>query len=210
METKLNFSVSYDDLLKTHNGKAANFDKAYEQILGIDPWQNLDKVIDFVRRWNSRVPIGRNIKGIKECLLSLKEDFNHLADVNLESFNCEQRNLIITEHIFKQLSKLELKTPKEEIVHLKSTGVSKFMSAINQNLFVMWDNGIADYYGCALNAKGYLRFMETMQGIAIEILKKHKKEEILRELNEAVITLPKLLDEYNWMKFSTSKIDKME
>ncbi|MCL4376242.1 hypothetical protein M1558_01995 [Candidatus Parvarchaeota archaeon] len=203
METRLNFSVSYNDLLKIHNNESANFDKAYELILNKDPWQNLDNVIEFLSKWNTRVPIHRNKEEIKKAIISLKATFNSLENVFLEDFNTKQETLESTERIFGTLSKLELKTPMGKSIQLKSTGVSKVMHAINPNLFVMWDNGICEYYGCYPNAKGYLRFMETMQGIAVDMLKEHKREEIFRETNR---TLPKLLDEYNWVNFSTSKM----
>ena len=45
--------------------------------------------------------------------------------------------------------------------------------------------------------------METIQEIAVDLLKEHKREEIFRETNR---TIPKLLDEYNWVNFSTSKM----
>ena len=203
METKLNFSVSYNDLLKIHNAEVANFDKAYELILNKDSWQNLDNVIEFLSKWNTRVPIRRNKEEIKRTIISLKEAFNSLERISLENFNTNEETLKSTERIFEILSKLELKTPSGRPVHLKSTGVSKVMHAMNPNLFVMWDNGICEYYGCYPNAKGYIRFMETMQEIARSILKEHKVEEIFKNTNR---TLPKLLDEYNWAKFSTSKM----
>jgi hypothetical protein len=206
METKIKFSISYEELLKVHEDKAENFDKAYYLILNKNPWQNPDNIIEFLRRWNTRVPIKRNKGKIEGTINSLKSEFDSLKTVKLENFNEKLDNIEITERIFEKLSRIELKTPKGKIIRLKSTGVSKIMHAINQNLFVMWDNGIAEYYGCATNAKGYIRFMETMQDMCIELLNQHNGN-ILKETGR---TIPKLLDEYNWMKFSSSKMKEKD
>ena len=111
METRLDFSFSYNDLLKIHSNESANFDKAYELILNKDPWQNIDNVIEFLSKWNTRVPIRRNKEEIKKAIISLKTTFNSLENISLEDFNNKQETLNSTERIFETLSKLELKTP---------------------------------------------------------------------------------------------------
>lgn len=202
METQVKFNISYDDLLKIHK-KNKDFDKAYEPLLNVkDPWQDIDKVVDFVRRWDQRVPVGRNKDKIMNTLRSLKDKFSLLNGIELECFNCQPANLDLTEKIFKSLSEIKLRT-SNRVIHLGSIGASKLMHAMNKCLFVMWDNGICKHYGVYPNEKGYLRFMETMQAVAINILKEHKKVEISKETNR---TLAKLLDKYNWINFSTSKM----
>ncbi len=157
-----------------------------------DPWRSLDNIIDFVRRWNSRVPIGKNKERIKEAAFNLKQKFKDLARYDLESLSFTQENIRLIKEIYEVLSKTVL----------KFTGTSKLMHGINPNLFVMWDKGICQHYGCYQNSIGYLRFMETSQQIILDILKSNQKANIIKETSR---TLPKLLDEYNWIHFRTSK-----
>ncbi len=191
----IKFSISYEDLIEAHNSKEAQYDKAYKELISSikDSWQDLDSIIDFVRRWNKRVPIGKNKDKIKEVILSLKEEFEIFKDSCIESFYFTPDNIDLIKKIYDTLSKTVL----------KSTGTTKLMHGMNPNLFVMWDKGIYDHYGCYPNSVGYIRFMESMQEIIGEILNQHDKEKIIKETNR---TLPKLVDEYNWMHFRTSKI----
>jgi hypothetical protein len=76
------------------------------------------------------------------------------------------------------------------------------MHGINPNLFVMWDQGICIHYGVYPNSAGYVIFMKLMQEEIKGLLKKHSKREIIKNSGR---TLPKLIDEYNWKNFRTSK-----
>src|SRR3989338_7512930 len=126
--------MDYNDLVIAHQSKEVKFDKTYvELILPIkDVWTELDFVIDFVRRWNRRVPIGKNKEKIKHVVLSLKTKFQQLEDFYLEDFDFSEKNKSLIKEIFKELSKTAL----------KSTGTTKLLHGMNPNLFVMWDKGI--------------------------------------------------------------------
>ena len=188
------FNITYGNLIETHKSKVFHPDKAYEElILPIkNSWKELDSVIDFVRRWNSRVPIGKNKDKIKEVVISLRKEFETITHYNLEDFEFTPENIKIIRSIFNKLS----------TTVLRFTGTTKLMHGMNPHLFVMWDKGIYEHYGCYPNSIGYIRFMESMQEIILKILTQHNKEEITKETNR---TLPKLIDEYNWIHFRTSK-----
>lgn len=185
--------ITYKDLLEAHESKMIGYDKAYvELILPIkDTWREIDSVIDFVRRWNSRVPVGKNKEKIKEIILSLKSEFDSLKDFNLETFEFNMENIRIVKKIFNTLSK----------TILKHTGTTKLMHGMNPNLFVMWDKGICITYGVYPNSEGYIIFLKLMQEKILGILKEKRKEYLIKKTGKS---LPKLLDEYNWTHFKTS------
>ena len=195
--------IKYNDLVKAHKNKEIKLDKTYiELILPIkDTWSELDSIIDFVRRWNSRVPIGKNKGKIKKVVLSLKSKFKYFKNSTLETFDFSEKNVSIIKDIFDKLYKIKLKSTMTTRL-LKSTGTSKLLHGINPNLFVMWDKGICEYYGCYQNSAGYVLFLKLMQEEAKAILKEQKKEIILQQLKR---TIPKLIDEYNWIHYRTSK-----
>lgn len=196
-------SITYSELVKAHKNKEIEFDKTYiELILPIkDAWTELDSIIDFVRIWNRRVPIGKNKEKIKQAVLSLKSKFKDLKDFDLETFDFSGKNVSTIKDIFDELYKIKLKSTKRTIL-LKSTGTSKLLHGINPRLFVMWDKGICEHYGCSQNSAGYILFLKMMKEEAISILKEKKKEYIEKQLQR---TIPKLIDEYNWIHFRTSK-----
>lgn len=169
-------------------------DKAYG-LLSKYPWNNLDSVIEFVRIWNKRVPVGKNKDKIKETILSLKTEFNSLGNYCLENLEFTQENMELIKKIFNKLSETAL----------KYTGTTKLMHGMNPKLFVMWDKGICIHYGVYPNSTGYINFMKLMQEEIKELLKKYSKEEIIKKTNR---TLPKLIDEYNWINFRTSKAER--
>jgi len=190
--------MKYEDLINSHRAEEFQVDDAYnkayrELILPIkDPWQNLDSIIEFVRKWSRRVPIGKNKDEIREVVISLKKEFETIKHYNLEDLEFTPKN---RESIMKIFDKLSATV-------LKYTGTTKLMHGMNPDLFVMWDKGIGKHYGCAPNSMGYIHFMRLMQEKIQEILKNHSKEEIIEETG---VSLPKLIDEYNWVNFRTSK-----
>lgn len=189
--------MKYNELISAHKEKIFQLDKAYiELILPIinkDSWEHLDSILDFVRRWNKRVPIEKNKEKIKKVVLSLRNEFESIKKYNIENFEFNLENINKLKNIFDKLSETVL----------KSTGTTKLMYAINQNLFVMWDKGICIKYGFYPNSTGYIHFMKLMQEQIKEILKEHNKEKLIEETGR---TLPKLIDEYNWINYSTSKM----
>ncbi|MFH1371580.1 MAG: hypothetical protein ABII09_09895 [Planctomycetota bacterium] len=183
--------ILYDELTKIT--REYEPDEAYKLVLSIkDPWENLDSIIDFVRRWNKRVPIGKNKDEIKKVVLSLQDKFSAFKNTYIENFEFTQESDNLIRNIFDDLSRTVL----------KYTGTSKLMHGINPKLFFMWDKGICIHYGVYPNSAGYVNFMKLMRNEIKELLKEHSKEEILKNTNR---TLPKLIDEYNWEHFRTSK-----
>ncbi len=184
------FNITYEDLIKAHKEfQESKYDKIYEELVipNKDVWIDLNSIIEFVRRWTPRVSIGKNKDKIKNVVLSLKEKFLILNHYNLGDFEFTLENIKLIRDIFDELSKTVL----------KFTGTTKLMHSINPNLFVMWDKGIYQKYGCYPNSVGYIHFMKLMQEIIKNILKEYTKE--------SNRTLPKLIDEYNWINYRTSK-----
>lgn len=181
--------IKYEELIRTINEYKP--DRAYD-LLSKDPWNNLDSVIEFVRIWNRRVPVGKNKDKIKEAILDLRKEFGVLENLCIENFEFIPENITLIKKIYDTLSKTVL----------KSTGTTKLMHGMNPNLFVMWDKGICIHYGVYPNAVGYINFMGLVQEEIKALLKIHSKEEIIKNTNR---TLPKLIDEYNWINFRTSK-----
>ena len=183
--------IQYDELMKITSEYQPG--DAYNLVSSIkDPWDNLDSIIDFVRRWNKRVPIGKNKEKIKKTVSGLRGKFGAFKNIYIEDLNFTEENEKLIKGIFDELS----------CTVLKFTGTPKLMHAMNPNLFVMWDKGICIHYGVYPNSTGYINFMKLMQEEIERLLKERGRKEIIKNTNR---TLPKLIDEYNWEHFRTSK-----
>jgi hypothetical protein len=191
-------SMKYEDILDAHSrfkNDPSYQERPYEELIVPikNPWDELDSIIDFVRRWTKRVPIEKNRDQIKNVALSLKDDFKKLEFETLENIVFTPENVTIIKKIFEQLSSCPS----------KFVATSKLMHGINPHLFVMWDQGIYTHYGCKRDSTGYIKFMHLIQTELKEVMVSHTKEEIIQQTGRS---LPKLIDEYNWHNFRTSKI----
>ena len=74
--------MKYEDLVKAHNEPELRSDEAYKKyILPIkDVWKEQDKVIEFLRRWQTRMPVGKNKELIQKTVLGLKHEFQRMEE----------------------------------------------------------------------------------------------------------------------------------
>ncbi|MCX8000517.1 MAG: hypothetical protein N3A69_16460 [Leptospiraceae bacterium] len=154
-------------------------------------------------------------KKIKKALRETEKDFCSLEKEKLETINLNDSS------VAKKIKKIFIHFSGIESIGV--TGASKAIHLINPELFMMWDNEIRKNYHRLHKdstserhsysnkpdkaAKCYLEFMKTMQEIAKCILEKKSKKE-LRKMHptylnkpQFVSTLPKMLDECNYVKF---------
>ncbi|MCK4352664.1 hypothetical protein KAW65_04575 [candidate division WOR-3 bacterium] len=162
-----------------------------------------------------QIKIDDNILGAyKYC----EKDLNKLKEEKLESIDLNVYGEKIKK-VFKSFSE------KKSIGY---TGASKALHLINPELFMMRDDSITKAYHILSpnyrkrkikHEESYLEFMEVSQRIAKELLKKTSKEEIWKKHWDSMDkefmrafyykeTLPKMMDEYNYVKITKADIKK--
>lgn len=91
----------------------------------------------------------------------------------------------------------------------ESTGAAKIIHTINPELFVMWDSSICGGY--AVNGHGYdygHRFLPRIQKLVRRAIREYtqtqsgSQEQAIAALRKCGHTLAKVLDEYNYTKFT--------
>jgi hypothetical protein len=147
------------------------------------------------------------VRNAEEVLGNKKfhELFNHLKHFNLLNINFDISNKEIVD-IFQNARKSE---------GLGPTGVSKVLSILNPQLFVMWDKEICDHYHSLHRMRGqyhqkasgecYFEFLKDMQHEANEFITYSSKEEIengLCEISGYNKPIAKALDEFNYMIYT--------
>ncbi|MEM4466330.1 MAG: hypothetical protein QXE61_04415 [Nitrososphaerota archaeon] len=98
----------------------------------------------------------------------------------------------------------------KEVKGIGPTSASKIMHGIIPELFMMWDENIRREYGYASSEIGYLRFMREMRQILRIVMETYGRspDELCREAYKDLNKLlTKLLDEFNYMKFTRKEED---
>lgn len=151
-------------------------------------------------------------KAIRERYLELKE----FRVRNIESLTTDDNEPI--EEIFNEF-KIALrrggKRPAEAPV-----SATKALHLIAPNFFPLWDNSIAEHYGCGeMGSEDYVHFMYKMREVAEGVIESYIKEhggdkmQALKGIWELYpVKIPekegkllKWIDEYNWVKYFLPK-----
>lgn len=91
---------------------------------------------------------------------------------------------------------------------VKYTGASKLLHILNPQFFMMWDDAIRYGYGCSENGEGYFNFLYRSQREIQEVLQTYRTEhDATKEISQRIYngqtkSILKLLDEYNWAKYT--------
>ncbi|MEM0211814.1 MAG: hypothetical protein QXK88_07255 [Desulfurococcaceae archaeon] len=179
--------------------------QVWENLSQIDEDQTKDTIIGFLKAWNIRNVNRIAPNSLGGALKELNKYFDALRDKSLLSLNFDEKVNVdgqemkisdVIKEIYKRLS---------EVKGVGSTSASKIMHGVIPELFMMWDENIRSGYGYAGNEIGYLRFMREMQRILRRVIETYggSPEELCHEAySDAKKTLTKLLDEFNYMKFT--------
>lgn len=182
-----------------------------------DIWENLseiseqvtkDVILKFLNAWKCRISYKfapSLAKRLREC----SELFSRLSGYNLQDVSL---NFIIENDVILNAFR-NIATVKFGKRTVGATATSKILHLINPDFLMMSDDSIRYGYGCSDNDIGYLNFMWRMKLLSHNIVNKYskvrnvEKENVFRNLksecNSSAPTLPKLLDEYNWVRFNT-------
>ena len=183
-------------------------DTSYDDILTKPFWKNLtqlklkdvEEILKFLNKWKCRLPYNCKHQLLSSLSQQIPRFVNSLQGLKLENVNLSQN----TQNIINAYDTLNSV--------IKPTGTSKVLHLIIPDLFPMWDQKIAEAYGIKPNQRtgeNYIKFMEKMQNILKKLINKINKnnpqqaiQKIKNSTFQGKYSLPKILDEYNYMKFT--------
>jgi len=179
--------------------------------LPIDKVRN--NVIGFLNKWKCRLPYTDMLAdGIRRAHLECVSLLEALEDETIEDWEPDKSKAV--EGITLENSEILLRIYSrfaaigERFSHVAASKVLHFLLP---KLVVMWDNKIASSYGIPMTSRQYVYSfiprMKEMANEAIETYRREKgcsREEAVLALNQfrSTKTIAKLLDEYNYMKFT--------
>lgn len=217
--------MHYRDLFKAAEIYRDNtaWDSAYFEFKDSINWLDLHNlsnnevksiVIGFLNNWKCRIPATENLaERIKN---TYKQAIPYLAALNSETLGIidfNQKKDIVGEReqllnskivyiVFSMFSNIGDR--------FRWVATSKMLHLINPKLFVMWDNPICDAYHLQVGASSYAyEFLPKMKEEANEVITTYMKDydnnrdEAIKQIESKYgKTLAKLIDEYNWIKYT--------
>ena len=196
---------------------------AEKMILGKSEYHTMAGIEVLLKNWNAFYlqnqpeKVRQSLENdILRAYRNSKNDLDFLENKRLETVDLRDPDVVKRiKTIFKNFSRYR---------SIETTGASKAIHLIIPQLFMMWDNEIERNYHrlhpfyrikAETSAECYVEFMKTMQDIARSILQQKSMDEIwkihlvrskepqlMKSFPQAAVeTLPKMLDECNYVKF---------
>lgn len=211
-------------------GVPADYESAYRDSRKTCNWRRLDalsendiksKVIKFLNQWNCRLPsthFNEIAEGIKQAAIGMKSFLDSIEKETLQDFNFALLRKVEGEtmdgyeclqSIFDEFCSIGYK--------FRWVAASKTLHMVLPELFVMWDNPICEKLGLALSAESYAgTFLPLMKKEANEAINTYMQEHsncIRQVAVDSIVeecklitgykkSLAKLVDEYNWLKYT--------
>jgi hypothetical protein len=163
-------------------------------------------VLDFLNQWKCRLsPLC--VPYLTKALRESAEPLHQFDKCHLEETDLDPSKVEAMEDVFRIIS--SVKAGKRTV---GATATSKILHLVNPDFFVMNDRNIRSGYGCSDNEVGYSNFMRQMKQLANDVLHEYSIkrnipmdsafQSLVHECRSYSRTIPKLLDEYNWVKFN--------
>jgi len=200
-----------------------------------DIWENLgnlkdidikDVILNFLNKWRCRIKVTPDlISSLQQKLKELRGYFISVKDEKLESLDFD-KDVTVDGRTFKAEDVIikifdSLRRIKVGRRNFGATATSKVLHMVNPNFFMMSDGNIREHYGCSANSNGYINFMWRMHRLCNEIIKSYcnkfavndrsAKEKIYKTCHnnwvipEGYTTLPKLIDEFNYSRYTLNR-----
>jgi hypothetical protein len=191
-------------------------------------WRNLHEassydvkrvVLGFLNKWKCRIPVTDElVEKIKSTHRLALPYLDALNGETLEDIDFDKKKIVGSEReqmwnskiirvVFTMYSSIGGK--------FKWVAASKTLHMINPKLFVMWDNSICNSYQLKLDAPSYsYKFLQMMKKEANEAINTYmldhnlSREEAVKQIESKFNgkTLAKLVDEYNWIKYTAKQL----
>ena len=178
----------------------------WDRLEEIDTSKTEDVVLKFLNQWKCRIDRAC-ASGLAETLRESSERLSRFKKHRFEQIGLDSLigDFDIIEEAFKRIASVQAGRKK-----VGATATSKILHLVNPSFFVMSDRKIRQGYGCSDNELGYANLMLRIKLFADSLLREYSAvrnipmnsafQSLASECESAATTLPKLLDEYNWVK----------
>jgi hypothetical protein len=181
----------------------------WDNLEEIDGSKTKDVVLKFLNQWKCRLEYSCAsdlAKTLRECSESLSKFKKHsMEQMTIDSLIADSDTI---QEVFRRITSVQAGRRT-----VGATATSKMLHLVNPSFFMMSDQNIRHGYGCFDNEFGYMNFMWRMKVFEDAVIRAYSTARnvptnsafasLASECESAATTLPKLLDEYNWVRFNT-------
>jgi len=203
--------------VEAYQGSVYALEDSYRQILNrLDIWNNLAEIddsrttciLEFLNKWKCRLSydcissLARTLRETSESLLKFKS--YRLEEVSFDSLVDHLDDIKV---VFRRIASV-----RAGVRTVGATATSKILHLVNPRFFMMSDRNIRHGYGYSDDEVGYGRFVRYMKSFADALIHEYSSarnipvnsvfSSLVSECKSRATTIPKLLDEYNWVKFN--------
>jgi len=178
-----------------------------------------EDIYTYVKGWGTRVKV--NLERLKEVINLNTPKLKAIENVFLENFDFTLKVSIngtefSIHDIIVQVYDSFIAVGESRRGH---TLVSHILNVLNPNLFPHWDDDMRKAYGCYGNAEGYCNFIFRMRYEVTELVNSYRQDFPCETFQEAIkrierafysegwMPVTRLIDMYNWLKYTQKKID---
>ena len=195
---KTNFDVSYIDFIKSINFSLDLTNPSHRQCL-----------IKWLNRWACRQFAKKYHGSFSNLILQWYKEFSHLLtdkNKNILELNEDDYNNILL--IYEKLKNIEASKrvvySKVSSVKVGPTGAPKILFALRPKSLILWDGPMRNYFNEGDSGFAYINYIKNASKLIWELEKECNKNgfdiaDLPAKINRPFSTLPKLIDEYNWV-----------
>lgn len=196
-----------------------DYDKGYRnlreiEVLDLSTREHILKLLEWLRSWGCRqFKTDDTEMSIKHLTEWYSKDSERLPPSDLNLLNADIAHFEQTIDIFNRLqnTKISERYNSTSDVTVGPVGAAKILFALRPIFYSPWDRPICQSKGYQLDGVGYISYLNDIQE-TLEGLQKECKvigielSDLIKITNRPISSLPKLIDEYNWVTITNKCI----
>jgi hypothetical protein len=192
--------------------KLSGYDRGYEDAtkkpLNFSSREDLKKVLTFLRSWGCRNITHSNTevlcKQVQNWYQTHKYEINKLPRLQ----KCKDKDYAIIEEVFDSLKSTYAGLRNGHKLTIAAVPASKALLLVKGSVFAPWDNKIVETLELKKTGKGYVEYLQRiamhLDDLEIQARTRNATIEkfIFKKGRPKVSPLPKLIDEYYYLKYT--------
>lgn len=189
-----------------------DYDKGYKELRSIDALDlrirnHTEKLLEWLRSWGCRqFKTDNTVMSIENLTDWFLKNYTFLPDPEIGLLDSDEIHFNITTQIFNRLqnTKISERNNSTSEVTVGPVGAAKILFALRPSFYAPWDRPICQGKGYQLDGQGYVEYLkdiqETLQLLEVECEGNDLGlSDLIKMTNRPISTLPKLIDEFNWV-----------
>ena len=201
-------------------GRITNFDNSYKKIFEIDninlnEHKHVESLLNWLRGWGCRQFKKEYEKLSTKNIMKWYQKYKDvLPDASTNLLDSVPDAVKYFDNLATRRASIRIRENEEIKVNIGSVGAAKILFAIRPKVFPPWDTPICKALRYKMTGEGYLKYLKDVQEHLLKLKEECKSRnqsihDLPRIVDRDISSLPKLIDEYNWITI-TQNINPQE